>query len=72
MSAVSSAYVSRISPSAPIETPPPGAVTPVSGTSRSFADAGAWITVSADAALLFDDDYARKWERAMARRRLLI
>ncbi|HEU4437877.1 MAG TPA: YqgE/AlgH family protein [Methylomirabilota bacterium] len=35
-------------------------------------DGGAWITVSADAALLFDDDYARKWERAMARRRLLI
>jgi len=35
-------------------------------------DNGAWITVSADLALLFDDDYARKWERAMARRRTII
>ena len=35
-------------------------------------DNGAWFTVSADAALLFDDDYARKWERATARRRTLI
>lgn len=35
-------------------------------------DNGAWITVSADPALLFDDDYARKWERAMARRRTII
>jgi putative transcriptional regulator len=35
-------------------------------------DAGAWITVPADEALLFDDDHARKWERAMARRRITI
>ncbi|HEY7041059.1 MAG TPA: YqgE/AlgH family protein [Methylomirabilota bacterium] len=35
-------------------------------------DSGAWITVSADAALLFDDDHAHKWERATARRRTLI
>jgi putative transcriptional regulator len=35
-------------------------------------DGGAWITVPADAALLFDDDHARKWERATARRRLTI
>ena len=34
--------------------------------------AGAWITVPADEALLFDDDHARKWERAMSRRRLTI
>ena len=27
-----------------------------------------WITVPADEALVFDDDYAGKWERAMARR----
>lgn len=30
--------------------------------------AGAWISVPADEALLFDDDYATKWERATARR----
>ena len=35
-------------------------------------DAGAWITVFADEALLFDDDHARKWDRAMSRRRLTI
>jgi len=33
---------------------------------------GAWITVPADEALLFDDDAARKWERATARRRITI
>ena len=32
----------------------------------------AWITVPADPALLFDEDHARKWDRAMARRRLTI
>ena len=32
----------------------------------------AWITVPADPALLFDEDHARKWARAMARRRLTI
>jgi putative transcriptional regulator len=29
---------------------------------------GAWITVPADEALLFDEDHARKWDRAMSRR----
>ena len=33
---------------------------------------GTWITVPADEALLFDEDPARKWDRAMARRRLTI
>jgi putative transcriptional regulator len=31
---------------------------------------GAWITVPADATLLFDADHARKWERATARLRI--
>lgn len=31
---------------------------------------GGWISVPADEALLFDDDRARTWERAMARRRI--
>jgi putative transcriptional regulator len=31
-------------------------------------DQGSWITVPADPALLFDEDTARKWERATARR----
>lgn len=31
---------------------------------------GAWITVPADAALLFDGDHERKWERATARLRI--
>jgi putative transcriptional regulator len=35
-------------------------------------DAGAWITVSADPEILFDEDYATKWARATARRRLTI
>ena len=30
--------------------------------------AGAWISVPADEGLLFDEDYATKWERATARR----
>ena len=34
--------------------------------------AGAWITAPADTDILFDDDYATKWERATARRRLSI
>ncbi|HEY7206341.1 MAG TPA: YqgE/AlgH family protein [Methylomirabilota bacterium] len=42
------------------------------GQLEAEIDSGAWITVSADEALLFDDDYARKWERAMARRRTII
>ena len=29
-----------------------------------------WITVPADAALLFDTDHATKWERATARLRI--
>jgi putative transcriptional regulator len=29
---------------------------------------GAWEIVPADEALIFDDDYQKKWERAMARR----
>jgi len=33
---------------------------------------GAWITVPADEVLLFDEDPARKWERAIARRRITI
>jgi putative transcriptional regulator len=33
---------------------------------------GAWITVPADEALLFDEDPARKWDRAVARRRITI
>jgi putative transcriptional regulator len=33
---------------------------------------GAWITVPADEALLFDDDHVRKWDRATARRRITI
>jgi putative transcriptional regulator len=32
----------------------------------------AWITVPADEALLFDEDPARKWDRAISRRRLTI
>ena len=35
-------------------------------------DAGAWITVPSDSDILFDDDYATKWDRATARRRLSI
>jgi putative transcriptional regulator len=42
------------------------------GQLENEIDVGAWITVPADEALLFDDDYARKWERAMARRPLKI
>jgi putative transcriptional regulator len=35
-------------------------------------DAGAWIAVSVDPEILFDDDYSTKWARATARRRLTI
>ena len=31
---------------------------------------GGWISVLSDEALVFDDDHERKWERAMARRRI--
>ncbi len=34
--------------------------------------AGGWIAVPADAAIVFDDKYDTKWERAMARRRVEI
>ena len=30
--------------------------------------AGAWVVVPADEALVFDENYGKKWERAMARR----
>jgi putative AlgH/UPF0301 family transcriptional regulator len=32
--------------------------------------AGAWVAVPADAALTFDEDSEKKWERAMSRRRI--
>lgn len=35
-------------------------------------DAGAWITVPADPDILFDDDYATKWDRATTGQRLSI
>jgi putative transcriptional regulator len=31
---------------------------------------GAWVRASADEALIFDEDYATKWDRAMARRKI--
>jgi putative transcriptional regulator len=34
--------------------------------------AGAWVVVPADEALVFDQDYQRKWERAMARRSITL
>ena len=34
--------------------------------------ARAWITVTGDEALVFDDDLATKWDRAMARRRITL
>jgi putative transcriptional regulator len=34
--------------------------------------AGGWIAVPADAALTFDEDSERKWERAMARRQVVL
>jgi putative transcriptional regulator len=34
--------------------------------------AGGWIAVPADAAIVFDDKYDTKWDRAMARRRVEI
>ncbi len=38
------------------------------GQLEAEIDAGAWEIVPADEALLFDDNYDKKWERAMARR----
>jgi len=40
----------------------------IPGQLEAEIKAGAWISVPADEALLFDDDYATKWERARARR----
>ncbi len=34
--------------------------------------AGSWEIVPADTALVFDEDYEKKWERAMARRTILL
>ena len=34
--------------------------------------AGAWVAVPADAALTFDEDSEKKWERAMARRQVVL
>lgn len=39
------------------------------GQLESEIRAGVWVTVSADPALLFGDNYDEKWERAMARRK---
>ncbi len=38
------------------------------GQLEAEIDAGAWVIVPADEALLFNENYERKWERAMARR----
>jgi putative transcriptional regulator len=42
------------------------------GQLEAEIERGAWITVPADEALLFDEDHARKWDRATARRRITI
>jgi putative transcriptional regulator len=39
-----------------------------SGQIEGEIKAGAWEIVAADKALVFDEDYETKWERAMARR----
>jgi len=39
-----------------------------SGQLEAEMEHGAWITVPADEALIFDEDAGSKWERAMARR----
>jgi putative transcriptional regulator len=38
------------------------------GQLEAEIDAGAWVTVPADEALVFDADYAGKWRRAISRR----
>lgn len=38
------------------------------GQLEAEIDAGGWVIVPADEALLFNENYERKWERAMARR----
>lgn len=35
-------------------------------------EGGAWITVNADEGLIFDEDAATKWDRAMARRKITL
>jgi putative transcriptional regulator len=42
------------------------------GQLEAEIDGGFWIVVSADEALIFDDDAASKWERATQRRRLTL
>jgi len=37
------------------------------GQLEAEIEAGAWVTVPADEALVFDDDYEGKWQRAIAR-----
>jgi putative transcriptional regulator len=39
-----------------------------SGQLEGEIKAGAWVVVPADEALVFDEQYEKKWERAMARR----
>ena len=40
------------------------------GQLEAEMEAGYWIVVSADAAIVFDDVYETKWDRAMAKRRI--
>jgi putative transcriptional regulator len=42
------------------------------GQLESEMKAGGWIAVPADAALTFDEDAEKKWERAMARRQVVL
>jgi putative transcriptional regulator len=37
---------------------------------REMMEADGWVTAAADESLLFDEDHAGKWRRALARRRL--
>jgi putative transcriptional regulator len=40
------------------------------GQLEAEIEAGAWVRASADEATLFDGDYDKKWERALARRKI--
>jgi putative transcriptional regulator len=40
------------------------------GQLEAEIEAGAWARASADEAMLFDGDYDKKWERALARRKI--
>lgn len=42
------------------------------GQLEAELDGGSWIVVSADEALIFDDDAATKWDRATARRKIFL